>query len=112
MNYGRNFAPPMMHINNRNSRYIMPYEMTIFGGILERLKSFNWKGLLNGTSKTLNFINQTIPLVRNAKPMFNNMKNMVNLVKAFGKEVNTNNQKNINSTKKEVSNNNYPNFFL
>lgn len=113
----------------------------LFGRISNSLKSFNWNGLLNGANKTLNVVNQTIPLIRQAGPMFNNMKSMMKIARAFGSETNRssfnakNNTKIINDNtnydeqsnnnivvnsindeklklKKEVQNNNYPNFFI
>ena len=106
----------------------------MFGKIGNSLKSFNWGNFLNNANKTINVVNQTIPLVRQAGPMFNNIRSMLRLAKAFGSETASNNFKNKNNNqqknninnnynlnisdndnfvqKKEVSNNNYPNFFI
>ena len=108
----------------------------LFRGIANSLRSFNWSGLLNGANKTLNVVNQTIPLVRQAGPMFNNMRSMLRIAKAFGSETNKSNSDNRNNNQvinndavtsnnvtssldkenltieKEVSDNNYPNFFV
>lgn len=112
----------------------------LFGRITNSLRSFNWSGLLNGANKTLNVVNQTIPLVRQAGPMFNNMKSMLKLARAFGSETtsnrtnnknimnkamteknskpksiiinDTNRSNNVDIQKKEIQNDNYPNFFV
>ena len=62
-------------------------------GILSRLgsglagiKTINWGGLINNTSKTLGIINQTIPLVRQVGPMMNNMKSMLRVASLFKDE--------------------------
>lgn len=142
MNPGRFFIPrmgavasPMMGVNFLPTRGSAGLFTKIFGS----LKSFNWSGLLNGANKTLNVVNQTIPLVRQAGPMLNNMKSMMRLAKVFGSEttsrynlqsrnnnISNNNINTSNTTvntvsspnvdiiaaKKEVSDNNYPNFFV
>ena len=141
MNPGRFFMPrmtsnigPMM----RASYLPMRSGTGFFGRIANSLRSFNWSGLLNGANKTLNVVNQTIPLVRQAGPMFNNMKSMMRIARAFGSETNkrnfsinnnnrtlNNNDNNRNSlssdnssinenlvSKKEVTNDSYPNFFV
>ena len=137
MNQGRFFIPrtgmnigPMMGANYLPSRGI-----GLFGKIGNSLKSFNWGNFLNNANKTINVVNQTIPLVKQAGPMFNNMRSMFKIAKAFGNETTTNISKNRNNNqhivrndannnvhrntnneisdgKKEVSNNNYPNFFI
>ena len=140
MNPGRFFMPrigagmsPMMGASYLPSRG----SVGLFGRIANSLRSFNWGGLLNGANKTLNVVNQTIPLVRQAGPMFNNMRSMLRLAKVFGNETNNkvsngrnnslvvkdiniysnNNDKNSSNNenliqKKEVSDENYPNFFV
>ena len=128
MNPGRFFTPnfstqftPLIQANylplNRN--------IGLFGRIASSIKRFNWSGLLNGANKTLNVVNQTIPLVRQAAPMVGNMKNMFKIAKAFGNETTTKKERNnhyniknnyvdhdLGEEKKEVTNNNYPNFFI
>lgn len=127
---------PMMNTNYLPIRG----RIGLFGRIANSLRSFNWSGLLNGANKTLNVVNQTIPLVRQAGPMLNNMKSMMRIARAFGSETNRSNNQitnnnskivnnvNMNSNinnrthhsndiknqiqKKEVSNDNYPNFFI
>lgn len=118
-NMGMNFGmSPIMGAN-----YIMPRNIGLFGRIANSIRSFNWSGLLNGANKTLNIVNQTIPLIRQAGPMFNNVRSMIHLARAFGNETSRNklitkNDKNnfINTNvvpqKKEVFDDNYPNFFI
>ena len=66
------------------------------GSGLTGIKSINWGGLINNTSKTLGIINQTIPLVRQVGPMVNNMKSMVKVASLFKDETDIpkSNQKN------------------
>ncbi len=115
MNQGRYFMPFPMHVRNN-------YGMGAFEKIVHDIRSINWGKFLNGANKTLNVMNQTIPLIRQVKPMVGNVKSMVRLAKAFRSETtnnfNNNQEKNtidndntINS-KKEITNNNYPNFFI
>jgi len=132
MNQGRYFIPNAM----RNQMfYTSPMMRNSFfrqeaSGFLGRIgntfRSFNWRGLFNGAKKTLNFVNQTIPLIRQARPAFENIRSITRLVKSFksetGSKVNNNFKKNNNIVpkkattnmvqKKEVLNNNYPNFFI
>lgn len=101
---------------------------TGFSGI----KSINWGGLINNTSKTLGIINQSIPLVKQVGPMVNNMKSMVRLASLFKDETDpispknippttniTNNPPKTNPTKKEITsktneetNHDAPTFFI
>ena len=102
-----------------------------FSKITNSIRSINWGGILNNANKTLNVVNQAIPLVRQAGPMVNNMRSILRIAKAFGSEttnksnrkhfnnnLNTNNDtQNINNndnliTKKEVIDDNSPNFFV
>lgn len=123
-NMGMNFGTyPMM-----GARYMAPRSIGLFGRIANSIRSFNWSGLLNGANRTLSVVNQTIPLIRQAKPMFNNVKSMIHLARAFGSETSKNmsnnsvtrssyaniDNKNVTNTvqKKEVVNDNYPNFFI
>lgn len=115
-----------------------PKRIGIFSKITNGIRSVNWSGLLTNANKTLNVVNQAIPLVRQAGPMVNNMKSMLRVAKAFGNETTFNNKKitynnNINTIvnknnnlnnyinndkssfliqKKEVQNDNAPNFFI
>lgn len=56
------------------------------GGIFGSVKSFNWSGLINNTSKTLGIVNQAIPLVRQVGPMVGNMRSMLRLASVFKDE--------------------------
>ena len=116
------------------SRYSMPYLMrntmipattrassTLFGrlgNVFQGIKSFNWTGLINNTSKTLGIINQSIPLVRQVGPMMGNMRSMIKLASIFKDETdpqpNTNYINNNNIKKESQINNNYdsPSFFI
>lgn len=51
----------------------------LFGG------NFSFGSLINGTQKTLNFVNQVIPVVKQAKPMINNAKTMFKVMNEFKK---------------------------
>lgn len=118
MNQGRYFIPNMTNFNYLNPISVAnPRNGNIINRLFSSIKSFNWKGLLNGANKTINVVNQTIPLIKQAKPMINNVKSIVSLTKAFNNETtikkhtNTNYQtkaNNINKTK----NDNYPTFFV
>lgn len=116
MNPGRYFMPNMGMMPNsmmNNNGFVQ--RNNLFSRIANGIKGFNWSGLINGASKTLNVVNQTIPLIRQTRPMINNVRNMINLAKAFRKE--TSNNKYIavkdKSLKKEViDSDNYPNFFV
>lgn len=132
MNPGRFFTP---NFSTQFSPFIqssylpLGRNIGLFNKVANSIKRFNWGGLLNGANKTLNVVNQTIPLVRQAVPMVNNMKNMFKIAKVFGNETtakkitnktldnvvsNKNNYENNNlgEQKKEVTNTNYPNFFI
>ena len=90
------------------------------GNIFQGIKSFNWTGLINNTSKTLGIINQSIPIVRQVGPMMGNMRSMIKLASAFKDETDakpnityTNNIK--NKEKESLISNNYnnsPTFFI
>ena len=69
------------------------------GNAVGAIKSFNWGGLINNTSKTLGIINQTIPLVRQVGPMVGNMRSMLKIASAFKDETDTSPIKNQNTTK-------------
>ena len=135
MGIANNYTSPMFRMASTTPRGI-----GLFGRITNGIRSVNWGNLLNNANKTLNVVNQTIPLVRQAGPMVNNMKSMLKIAKAFGRETgrnnsisrNTNNNYKDNNTaknntnnisnnsynnenlvqKKEVTDNNYLNFFI
>lgn len=101
----------------------MPFaNQGIFSRLFSGIKVFNWKGLINGASKTLNVVNQTIPIIKEAKPVINNVRSVINVVKSFSKETSINKNvtkqvKTINSIPNEISNkgitsNEYPTFFV
>ena len=121
------FSPMMRITNNPIGRTVNIGNIGRSGGLFSKItsgiRSVNWGGLLNNANKTLNVVNQTIPLVRQAGPMVNNMKNMLRIAKVFNSETNNNNNNNNNNNmsnneninliqKKEVQNNNNPNFFI
>lgn len=120
-NAGRNFfqANPLNSLNR-----LSVSGRNIFGNLFNNIKAINWKGLLNGTSKTINTINQAIPLIRNTRPMINNIKNMVNIAKAFGKEtaidsvvssknlIHNSDTQILNDNIKVINEKNYPTFFI
>lgn len=72
------------------------------GSSLTGIKTINWGGLINNTSKTLGIINQTIPLVRQVGPMINNMKSMLRVASLFKDE--TDYQKTNQTPKNIISN--------
>ena len=130
----RNLPISNSMLANTNS---IPRSMGLFSKITNGIRSVNWSGFLTNANKTLDVVNQAIPLVRQAGPMVNNMKSMLRIAKAFGSETNNSRHTNknynsrlantINSTnnsisrnkdietsvqKKEVQNDNAPNFFI
>ena len=76
------------------------------GNAVGAIKSFNWGGLINNTSKTLGIINQTIPLVRQVGPMVGNMRSMLKIASAFKDETDTSSTNNQNITKNQPQNTN------
>ena len=76
------------------------------GNTVGAIKSFNWGGLINNTSKTLGIINQTIPLVRQVGPMVGNMRSMLKIASAFKDETDTSSTNNQNITKNQPQNTN------
>ena len=56
------------------------------GNGFQALKSINWGGIINNTSKTLGLINQAIPVVKQVGPMMNNMKSMLKIASVFKDE--------------------------
>lgn len=71
------------------------------GNTLGGLRSINWGGLINNTSKTLGIINQTIPLVKQVGPMVTNVRSMLRLVSVFKDETDTPQKINTTSTQKQ-----------
>ena len=114
MNPGRYIMPNMAFNSTMrmapiaNGNFFNYGAANMLGKVINSIKSFNWSGLLNGASKTLNVVNQTIPLVRQAGPMFSNIKSMSKLAKAFKaetKHVGVRPQNIFNDTYKENGNN-------
>ena len=56
------------------------------GNSLNAIKSINWSGIINNTSKTLGIINQSIPIVKQVGPMMHNMKSMLKIASIFKDE--------------------------
>ena len=76
------------------------------GNAVGAIKSFNWGGLINNTSKTLGIINQTIALVRQVGPMVGNMRSMLKIASAFKDETDTSSTNNQNIIKNQPQNTN------
>ena len=90
-------------------------------GLLSRLFGTNitFSGILNGTQRALNFANQAIPLVKEVKPMIGNARTMFKVMNEFKrvekpvkKNNNVLNSQKENEKKKEITNNEGPNFFI
>ena len=98
-----NFAP-----------YITPTTQT---GLLSRIfKSgkFSLSSILNGTQRTLNFINQAIPVVKQVSPMLQNAKTMFKVMNEFKKTENNTkiNKKTESIISANISNNKNNEFIL
>lgn len=89
--------------------YSIPTETT---GISSFLSKLNLSSILNGTTKTLNFVNQAIPVVKQVSPMMKNIKTMFNVMNEFKKTdiEKENNEKKIIENK--VIQDNGPTFFI
>lgn len=103
----------------------LPRGIGLFTKITNGIRSVNWRSLLANTNRTLEVVNQAIPLVRQAGPMISNMRSMLRIAKVFGNETTSNTGRSINHStttdsidnkivvqKKEVQNDNSPNFFI
>lgn len=91
--------------------YAMPTESAA-SSFLSRL---SLSSIINGTSKTLNFVNQAIPVVRQVSPMMKNLKTMFSVMNEFKKNDSTNNiqlETTNNNDTKEQNNNLGPTFFI
>lgn len=79
------------------------------------LSRLSLSSIINGTSKTLNFVNQAIPVVKQVSPMLKNLKTMFNVMNEFKKSYTSDDTKielkqKENDTKKD---DNYgPTFFI
>ena len=83
--------------------------------IFKGIKTFNWTGLINNTSKTLGIINQSIPIVKQVGPVFGNMKSMIKLASAFKDETDitpSTYQNNNSQTYDNTTNTESPTFFI
>jgi len=89
--------------------YSMPTEAT---GISSFLSKLSLSSIINGTSRTLNFVNQAIPVVKQVSPMMKNIKTMFSVMNEFKKADTID----INNTKIEdkpnLVENNGPTFFI
>ena len=61
--------------------YSMPVE-TATPSLLSRI---SFGSILNGASRTLNFVNQAIPVVKQMSPLMKNLKTMFNVMNEFKK---------------------------
>ena len=57
------------------------------------LSKLSLSSIINGTSKTLNFVNQAIPVVKQVSPMMKNLKTMFNVMNEFKKSYTNDNTK-------------------
>lgn len=85
--------------------------------IFKRLTSgINFRSILSGTQKTLNFVNQLIPTIKQITPIVRNAKTMFNVMNEFKKsDKNTSKAtNNISKTNENifVKKNNAPTFFI
>lgn len=118
--YPGNFFIPRYNFLLRQANPFFKSNFIGSTGLFNKIKAFNWKGLINGASKTINVVNQAIPLVKEARPMVNNVRSIVKLAKAFGNETGSkkiiNNYMDIkhNNNVSNTKNNNYnsPTFFV
>lgn len=82
--------------------YTMPTTKTGLLSGLFKSGRFSLSSILNGTQKTLGFINQAIPVVKQVSPMIQNAKTMFKVMNEFKKsEKNTSTK-----TENKASNNN------
>lgn len=86
-------------------------------GLFSRLLGgINFRSILSGTQKTLNFVNQTIPTIKQITPVFKNAKTMFKVMNEFKKVDTTTNKSTINNkedviVKEETYDNQGPTFF-
>ena len=78
------------------------------------LSKLSLSSIINGTSKTLNFVNQAIPVVKQVSPMMKNLKTMFNVMNEFKKSYTNDNTKiEYKNEEENIKNNNYgPTFFI
>lgn len=100
----------------------VPYNTIANKGLFSRIFSnINFSSILNGTQKTITFMNQAIPMVKQISPLVKNTKTMFKVMNEFKKS--DSKKTNVSITKPEsiekvvpntstTSNNNSPTFFL
>ena len=71
-----------------NNTYF-PRNPNLFQRLGNSIKSINWTGMINNTSKTLGIINQSIPIVKQVGPMMNNMRSILRIASIFKDETDT-----------------------
>ena len=92
-----------------------PYFYSIPGKSVGILSKLSLSSIINGTSKTLNFVNQAIPVIKQISPMMKNAKTMFNVMNEFKKIENPAKKEITNNTKVEevlTNGNNSPTFFI
>lgn len=107
--------------------YGMPYygfTTPVKTGLFSRLfGDLNIGSILNGTQKTLNFVNQVIPVVKQVQPIMTNAKTMFKVMNEFKRNETKPNNNNANTTEiniveeqpkieTKIINNNLPTFFM
>ena len=97
----------------------MPYNNVANRGLFRRLfGNINFTNILNGTQKTINFVNQTIPMVKQISPFIKNTKTMFKVMNEFKKNDTPLVKNNKESSKIEkvvplsTTDNNSPTFFI
>lgn len=92
--------------------YTMPASS---GGLSSFLSNLSLSSIINGTSRTLNFVNQAIPVVKQVSPMMKNLKTMFNVMNEFKKsdiEANSNLIEDTIENKISTKEDNGPTFFI
>ncbi len=88
-NFYSNVVPPFVRsatINTALRGLGANRGLNLFGRLGNSIKSINWSGIINNTSKTLGLINQAIPVVKRVGPVMNNMKSMLKIASVFKDE--------------------------
>ena len=83
-------------------------------GLFRSLSNIKWGNVLTNTQKTLNVINQAIPVYYQIKPIWQNVKSFGRIMTAFNepdRSNNSNDNQEVKTEKKEVSQNS-PTFFI
>lgn len=85
------------------------------GGLSSFLSNLSLSSILNGTSRTLNFVNQAIPVVKQVSPMMKNLKTMFSVMNEFKKnDIETNSKvvETVNENNVILKEDNGPTFFI